>query len=306
MTNYDPILGITNKWAPIVFAVLYFFIFIYYISQAIRRHASIYSGLAFFSLLRIVAFSLRAAMANNSKAASNEGIAIAYAVLYTVGFFSILLSAYRLLHDRERLARMNRIGGRITSALHRGHLVHLLLFLAVVLGTVGLVYALGTWGHTALGNSLNSASTYIFLAVAVIIAILTFLLIRLERKLRGTNGASAPAVGANHHHLILALIAALLLLRTLYYGVTVHKRLTGQTTGLTNKQSNEHFWYPLAALAELLAAMLFLVPGLVPLRSLLHRHRDENLNEKNAGGQPMYAQGEYAHGTEPKTGMRAV
>lgn len=48
-TNYRDVLGIHNKWAPILFAVLYFFLFIYYVAQAIRRHAAIYGGLAFFS-----------------------------------------------------------------------------------------------------------------------------------------------------------------------------------------------------------------------------------------------------------------
>jgi len=285
-TNYAGALGISNKWAPIVFTVLYFLLMVYYIAQAIRRHASIYGGLAFFSAMRVVAYSLRAAMANNSHDATNKGVAIAYEVLYSVGYFSLVLSAYRLLRDRERLYALTRAGNRFTGAIHRGHLVHFLLFLAVVLGTVGVVYALGNYGHNAAGNGLNSASTYIFLAVTVFVALLTFIVIRVERTFRrspATGAADVPPMGATHHHLILLIIAALLLIRTLFYAVTVHDRLHGESF-TTTKQSNEHLWYPLAALAELLVALLFIVPGLVPLQSLLRRRNNyangTEVNEK--------------------------
>jgi len=290
MTNYSQALGIHNKWAPIVFAVIYFFIFLYYVTQAIRRHAIIYGALAFFSLLRIISFSLRAAMANSPNDASNKGIAIAYEVLYSVGFFSILFSVYRLLQDRERLAKINRIGNRVTSALHKGRLVHFLLFLAVVLGVVGIVLAMGTYGHNGVGNSLNKASTYIFLAVSLIILLLTLFVIHLERKFRGTSAHTGQsAIGQSHHHLILTIVALLLVLRTIYYTVTVHQRLRGNSTSVsslsTGKQSNEKLWYPLAALAELLAALAFLVPGLVPLRSMVRNHRAAQGEKAGYAGQ---------------------
>lgn len=48
-TNYASELGIKNKWAPIVFAAMYFLLFVWYVMQAIRRHAGIYGGLAFFA-----------------------------------------------------------------------------------------------------------------------------------------------------------------------------------------------------------------------------------------------------------------
>jgi multidrug transporter EmrE-like cation transporter len=39
-------------------------------------------------------------MVFSSRAAHSRNIGIAYAVLYNVGFFSLLLSAYNLLHNR--------------------------------------------------------------------------------------------------------------------------------------------------------------------------------------------------------------
>lgn len=48
-TNYGAILGIKNKWAPILFAVLYFFLMLWYLVQAARRRQLVYAALAFFS-----------------------------------------------------------------------------------------------------------------------------------------------------------------------------------------------------------------------------------------------------------------
>ncbi|KAJ7487987.1 hypothetical protein FB451DRAFT_1553544 [Mycena latifolia] len=310
-TNYAAILGIQNKWAPIVFAVIYFLVMLWYLAQAVRRHAWVYGSLAFFSALRVISFSLRAAMANNHRNdAFNRKMAIAYEVLYNVGFFSILLSAHRLLNDRRRLARINQArakGKSFFGAFHKGRFIELLLLLCVILGAVGVSYALGTnAGRTRLGNRLNDASTYIFLAVTVILVLLTFIGIRLERSLlRGTTTTTAPPapIGTGHHLIILLGIATLLLLRMLFYAATVHQRATGQPTPASQAsssvqqtaQGNEHLWYPLAALAELLVVLFFLTPGLVPLRSMLARHRHDRAypNEKAPAG-AGYAAGDTA------------
>ncbi|KAJ7718974.1 hypothetical protein DFH07DRAFT_1010043 [Mycena maculata] len=81
----------------------------------------------------------------------------------------------------------------------------------------------------------------------------------------------------------------------LFIASTVHQRATGQQTTSQQTSSsvkqtaatNEHLWYPLVALAELLVVMFFLTPGLVPLRSMLSHHRRDSdnthLNEKGVG-----------------------
>jgi len=274
--------------------VIYFLVMLWYMVQAVRRHGWVYGFLAFFSALRVVSFSLRAAMANNfHNDALNRNMAIAYMVLYNVGFFSILLSANRLLHDRQRLAKIDRAREkgrsflpRMMGGFRKGRFVELLLLLSVILGAVGGAYALGAdVSRTTVGNKLNEAGTYIFLVVTVLIALLTFAVIRIERSLRGTSTAAATAT---HHHLILLVITILLLLRILFYASTVHQRATGQPTPASaasssirqSAQGNEHLWYPLAALAELLVVLLFLAPGLVPLRSMVMRHR-QNANGAN-------------------------
>ncbi|KAF7363967.1 hypothetical protein MSAN_01055200 [Mycena sanguinolenta] len=300
-TNYAQILGIQNKWAPIVFAVIYFLVMVYYLVQAIRRHAWVYGGLAFFSALRVVSFSLRAAIANNHRNdAFNGPMATAYEVLYNIGYFSILLSAHRMLHDRRWMSKINnaRSKGRSTlpyrlmGGFHKGRIMELLLFLSIILGAVGVAYSLGTnTGRTELGYKLNDASTYLFLVATLAIVFGTFIVIHSERLLRGSVLTSQPSVGTSEH-VILLIISALLLLRILFYASTVHQRATGQPTPTSaasssikqTAQGNEHLWYPLAALAELLVVLLFLTPKLVPLRSMVMRHRRDNangFNEKN-------------------------
>lgn len=59
----------------------------------------------------------------------------------------------------------------------------------------------------------------------------------------------------------LCLIAILLLVREIYLTAT-----------LNTTRQNEASWYPLAALPELLAVLLFAVPGLVPEKSELAAH----------------------------------
>lgn len=56
----------------------------------------------------------------------------------------------------------------------------------------------------------------------------------------------------------LCVIVILLLIREIYLTAT-----------LTNSRQNEASWYPLAALPELLAVLLFAVPGLIPEKSEL-------------------------------------
>ncbi|KAJ7060833.1 hypothetical protein C8F01DRAFT_1231369 [Mycena amicta] len=317
-TNYGAILGIQNRWAPILFAVLYFLLMLWYLAQAVRRHGWTYGALALFSALRVISFSIRAAIASNHhNSAFNRSLAVAYEVLYNISFFSLLLSVNRLIHDRRRLAKLNQARDKGRGSLHRtmagfhkGRIIELLMLLAVILGAVGVPMALRTnVGRTKVGNKLNDASTYIFLVATVFLVLLTLSLIRFERVVRrGMTTASPataapPAVGSMAHHLLLLLVAILILLRTLYFAVTVHQRARGQPTPASQAtssvkqtaQTNEHLWYPLAALAELLVVLLFLVPGIVPLRSLLARHRRDNAypNEKAPPG-AGYAAGDTA------------
>jgi NhaP-type Na+/H+ or K+/H+ antiporter len=66
--------------------------------------------------------------------------------------------------------------------------------------------------------------------------------------------------GNTHGSFLLVAITALLLIRMIFYAVTLDH---------SSAQQNEHLWYPLVALPELVAAALFIPPGLVPPRAEL-------------------------------------
>jgi hypothetical protein len=175
-----------------------------------------------------------------------------------------------------------------------------LLGISVILGVIGAVLAL-RGPSMGTGRGLYRAMEYIFLAVALIIAALAILLILLERRgmplscarsraprltLRAvsrTGNAVAPT-GNKAHWLILLTVAALLLARTLYFAVTAHRRDI-------NRQTNEHFWWPLSATTELLAALLLLTPGLIPIAAHYLAH------ERHTKGVPV-GDGAYGNGTD--------
>ena len=66
--------------------------------------------------------------------------------------------------------------------------------------------------------------------------------------------------GTKHGIFILVVISLLLLIREAF---------TTATMTNVNRQNNENLWYPLLALPELLAVMLYSTPGLVPSRDEL-------------------------------------
>lgn len=98
-------------------------------------------------------------------------------------------------------------------------------------------------------------------------------------KLR-INGVGA-AFGARHGVLVLFTISALLVLRELFFTATETRlsdvrfqcfscRLSiSDSSSPLSQQNNEDLWYPFAAVTELLAALLFAVPRLVPTRDEL-------------------------------------
>jgi hypothetical protein len=70
--------------------------------------------------------------------------------------------------------------------------------------------------------------------------------------------------GATHGKFILLGICALLLIRQTFIAATA-------TPSQHAKQLNESYWYPLVALPEILAVLLFLTPGLVPTKDELSK-----------------------------------
>jgi len=261
--NFATLFGIHSHWAPWVFAALYFLMFWYFLSLSMRMRTGVYSWLAFFALMRVTAFTLRGVLADFARFRGNKGIGISYAVLYNVGFFAILLAMYNLLRDREQFARLNSRFNRFSHFFHRGRIAHIVIFIAFALGLSGYVIALDGV-RPMLGRSLQDAMMYMFLVIAIFTFFQWLNLVRLERSMVG-RGAIVPTGVPTHHGALL--VASLLLIAHAAFFVATVKRSKAA------KQNNEHLWYPLAALTELLAAMVLMIPGLIISRALFVRHR---------------------------------
>jgi len=103
--------------AAVVFGVLYLVLFALFIGTSIKHKTSVYYSLAFFCArasyfhftiidmrfisfsVRITAFAIRAVLAGSESAAENLGLLTANEILFGVGFFGLVYSAYTLVLD---------------------------------------------------------------------------------------------------------------------------------------------------------------------------------------------------------------
>lgn len=91
----------------------------------------------------------------------------------------------------------------------------------------------------------------------------------------GSTNYDAP-VGRKYRIFVLLAIAFLCLAREAFYAATENNvakvrllyalHMTTSLAIFSLQQDNARLWYPLSALTELLAVLLFAVPGLVPSR----------------------------------------
>ncbi|KAG6819364.1 hypothetical protein H0H93_012547 [Arthromyces matolae] len=101
----------------------------------------------------------------------------------------------------------------------------------------------------------------IFLVLVLYLASLVVMLIRGEaRGHKFQQSTSNARFGAQNGGFVLLGISLLLLIRQAYSTATASDR---------SRANNEHLWYPLIALPEILIVMLFYIPDLIPRRSEL-------------------------------------
>lgn len=118
--NYAHIAGIKSVAAAAIFAALYAVLLPYYIWRAIRNPLYVLILLSLFCaskpvkhlfhqrayetdcspLVRVTAFILRAVLAGSDSAGQDVGLLIGETIVYSVGFFGLLYSAYNLVLDR--------------------------------------------------------------------------------------------------------------------------------------------------------------------------------------------------------------
>ncbi|KZT03950.1 uncharacterized protein LAESUDRAFT_728655 [Laetiporus sulphureus 93-53] len=281
--NYAHAEGIYSVAGAVILTVVYAPLLAFYLFRSVTRPTYVHFVLALFCLVRVVAFALRAALAGNSAAAHNENVLIAEEIIYQVSFFGVLYSAYTLVLDREALVDIAAVLRYFPSPLmvvyrimRMRHLIRIALIAAIALGIAGTNDMISAKTQSAYNTaiSLRSASVYIFLAVTCLLVLNSMLLAAVTIK---TYAKQPPTqeqrglskLGATYGIFFLLAIAAMLFTREAFYAATEHH---------TSEQINEKLWYPLSALTELIAVMLFAVPGLVPSRKELPKEETSELN----------------------------
>ncbi|EIW85842.1 hypothetical protein CONPUDRAFT_70536 [Coniophora puteana RWD-64-598 SS2] len=259
--NYAKGSGIDSVAGAVIFAILYVPLLGFFLRQSFARPTYVFIVLSIFSAIRIAAFAIRALLASSESAGENINILIVFDILYNIGFFGLLYSAYTLVLDRGLLSDAPLPNGPISRITRRRPLFRICLTAAVAVGITGAIeYAIGTKQSTIdLGNTLRKVSLWIFLVLSVLVLFQTYLLIRSESSY-GTHKVSDAAFGARHGIVLLCVISLLLVAREAFFVATA---------GNQTKANDENLWYPLAATTEFIAVILFAAPGLVPSRAEL-------------------------------------
>jgi len=168
-------------------------------------------------------------------------------------FFGILYAAYIMVLDRQIIK--GTVGGSPLSRITENrHLIRLALVAAVALSITGSVQANTSSQQSTIntGKHLKTISIIIFLVVAGLLVVQTVFATLAESR-RGSKVHSSLLPQGLH---ILLVVGLLFVVRETFLLITNNK----------NTQYEEHLFYPFEAGTELAAVLLFLTPGLVPLK----------------------------------------
>ncbi|KAG6816495.1 hypothetical protein H0H87_005576 [Tephrocybe sp. NHM501043] len=259
--NYAKSLGIESVAGPVVFAIAYAPLLVWFIIQAIRRPTFVFVYMSLFCLIRISAFVIRSILAGSESAGETIEVYIADQVLFGVGYFGLLYSAYTLVLDRWQLTKGPSDQG-IMRLMQNRRLFRIVMLAAVILGIIGATEANSTdpkngktfkidfkrYGWPSLNVRLDPNYRQYEMKLTT------------SAEKAGFKTSGAGTIGGEHSSYILCAIALLLFVREVFVTATLNDAA---------KQNNEHFWYPLYAVPEILAVILYATPGLVPPRSEL-------------------------------------
>ncbi|KAJ6453579.1 hypothetical protein C8R45DRAFT_1192825, partial [Mycena sanguinolenta] len=238
--------------AAVVLAIVYLPLFGWFIRQSIKNTTYVYISLTVFCLIRVVAFILRAMLIASKSLGENLGVFIADEIMFGVGFFALLYSAFTLVLDREIVSGAPPVEYGALRILRNRRLFRILLIVGVVLGIMGTNDSTSSNPSTASsGATLRRASLILFLVLTLIQALQTGLAFTQQSR-RGAYLAD------RHGKYVLALISLFLVVREVF--------LVG-TIGNLARQNEEILWYPFVALPEVLAVMCYSMSGLVPARA---------------------------------------
>ncbi|KAF8869992.1 hypothetical protein BD779DRAFT_1456166 [Infundibulicybe gibba] len=262
--NYAKLLGFESAVAAAIFAALYVPFFAWFVRQSLKGPTYVLVMLSVFCATRITAFVIRALLAGSDSIGHNLSLLISDEILFGVGFFGLLSSAYILVLDRMLLFHCPKPTGvtrALTIMVTNRRLFRIVMTVAVALGITGVSLSQSSSPDiVGLGKAFRLGSTITFLHLTVLQTCQTLKLARVERS-SGAYRHDNESWGMKNGSYILCAVSLLLLIREIF--------VTAVTINDTDIQNNEHLWYPLLALPEILAVAFHATPGLVPPRSEL-------------------------------------
>nr|GAT52139.1 predicted protein [Mycena chlorophos] len=281
--DYDKVFEFHSVPAAAIFTVVYIPLAAWFVRQSIRNTTYVYITLTVFCLMRVAAFAIRAILIARTSLHSDENLFITDQVLFGVGFFALLYSAYTLVLDREIMAGtpaptltdtkfaapdaipLPRILVRLISDRR---LFRIVLIVGVVLAISGITDSTSSDpSKQSSGTNMRRISTILFLVLTGTQALQTGMAFGRQGSASARQWQStATSFGDQHGMMILALISVLLLVREIFLVVTISD---------TEAENNEKYWYPLVAVPEVLAVCCYAISGLVPPRKELQRRMAE-------------------------------
>ena len=218
-TNYASYLGIHSEGAAILFAALYAVCLPYYIFRSWNNRTYVLIFLSIFclrtssfsppnlqlrsdilllSLVRVITFAMRAALATGS--GDNINLLVAELVFYGIGFFGLLLSAFILVNNRFvflfspllpclispifslQLTGVQPSRNLIARISSEQRLFRLILAIAVGLGIAASTKLTPDSSPDSIqkGKELRTASTALFLVLCCALGLHTLFVIRVE------------------------------------------------------------------------------------------------------------------------------
>ncbi|KAF8168762.1 hypothetical protein BJ912DRAFT_862467 [Pholiota molesta] len=285
--NLAKAFGFHSEPAAIAFAVIYVPLFGWFTRQCFARPTYVYFIINLFCQIRLAAFVLRAILIRVDAVGEKLGPLIADEVLFGVGFFSLLYSAYTLVLDmcRDQTEPPPSLNFLVRLTKNR-HVFRVVLMLAVILGVMASTGTAKNGSVSGTAQTERKVSTILFLVLTILQAAQTLFLVQMDMAgtlyhrfidFRRPN----ESFGSRNAMTILLAVSLLLLVREGFSTATMTNAL---------KQNNEHFWYPLMAVPEVLIVVLLSLPGLVPRKEeMQQRYPVAMLKEMGPGSSTSLA-----------------
>ncbi|KAJ6570831.1 hypothetical protein DFH09DRAFT_916848 [Mycena vulgaris] len=258
--DYAAAFGMHSVAAAAIFAALFLPLSFWFVRQSLKNRTYVYIVLTLFCAMRVTAYIIRAIMANSTVQGSKLDLFIADQVIFGVGFFALLYSAYTLVLDRDIIAGGEPGSLLSPNLLRNSHAFRMILTAGVALGIVGTIDSTSSDpSSVSHGKILRKASTVIFFVLTVVQAIQSAWFFR-GRGYCSSPPSSKRPFGDRNGKYLLCVISILMLVREGFLIATLND---------SSKQNDERLWYPFIALPEFLAVLCYAISGLVPARAAL-------------------------------------